>query len=110
MIQASSNTKLPTPKTSNIDRIANPESNHGLEVVHELDFSYKDVTQDDFDMLTPVLKRMIALIASDRADVAELLNEPWFQVEFKEPMLPVDDSNDDEVASPPRPGSLCTIF
>ena len=40
----------------------------------------EDHTQAYVNMLTTVLKRMVVLRASERADVAELLKDPWFRV------------------------------
>ena len=65
-------------------------------------FSKKDLTQADLDILTAVLKRTMVLTASDRADLAELLKEPWLG-------SGAGDSSGDEVTSPTITESPSTI-
>ena len=72
------------PKTSNTDRIANPECNIGVEVARYFNLDFKDSTdlnQTNVNMLAAALKRMVVLRAAERVDVAELLKDPWFRGE-----------------------------
>ena len=85
-------------KTFITDRIANPECKLGAEVARILSFKDKDamdLEQADPDMLTAALKRMVVLRALERADVAEVLKDPWFGVGSG-----AGDSSGDEVALP----------